>query len=111
LYSGTAIPCTGSVSENSKKVNEVSGKVCRGGEGMTKAIKSKEKKRNNIVILINAENEEELEAIKKEFLLATRKAARKRELGFYITPVETASFETIQNFGDFSLKISARNRG
>lgn len=76
-----------------------------------KAIKTKKKKRNNVVILINAEDKEELQAIKKEFLLTARKAARKLELGFYITPVEKASFETIQDFGDFSLKISARNRG
>lgn len=76
-----------------------------------KTIRTKKKKKNNVVILINAENKEEQKTIKKEFLLMARKAARKRELGFYIAPIERASFETIQNFGDFSLKISARDRG
>ncbi|MCX4324573.1 MAG: hypothetical protein OSJ59_16640, partial [Lachnospiraceae bacterium] len=80
-----------------------------GGESVTKAIRTKKKKKNNVVILIGAENKEELEAIKKEFLFSARRAARKRELGFYIAPVERASFETIQNFADFSLKISAGN--
>lgn len=77
---------------------------------MVKAIRTKKRKRNNIVILINAGNKEELKAIKKEFLLSARRAARKRELGFYIAPVESASFETIQNFADFSLEISTGNR-
>lgn len=77
---------------------------------MAKAIRTKKKKKNNIVILISAENSEELKAIKKEFLFSVRRAARKRELGFYIAPVESASFETIQNFADFSLEISAGNR-
>lgn len=77
---------------------------------MVKAIRTKKRKKNNIVILINAGNEEELKAIKKEFLLSARRATRKRELGFYIAPVESASFETIQNFADFSLKISTGNR-
>lgn len=82
-----------------------------GGERVKmEAIRSKEKKKNNIVILINAEDSEELAAIKSEFLSSTRKAARKRELGFYITPVEKASFETIQDFANFSLEISAGNR-
>lgn len=76
---------------------------------MAKAIRTKKKKKNNIVILISAENSEELKAMKKEFLFSARIAARKRELGFYIAPVESASFETIQNFADFSLKISAGN--
>lgn len=77
---------------------------------MAKAIRTKEKKKNNIVILISAENSKELKAIKREFLLSARRAARKRELGFYIAPVKSASFEAIQNFADFSLEISAGNR-
>lgn len=77
---------------------------------MAKAIRTKKRKKNNIVILISAENREELKAIKKEFLFSARRAARKRELGFYIAPVENASFETIQNFVDFSLEISTGNR-
>lgn len=77
---------------------------------MTKAIRTRKKKKNNIVILINAENNAELKAIKKEFQFLARKSARKRELGFYIAPVERASFETIQDFADFSLEISAGNR-
>lgn len=81
------------------------------GSGEREAIRTKTKKRNNVVILINAEDKDELKAIKEEFLLTARKAARKQELGFYITPIEMASFETIQDFSDFSLKISARNRG
>lgn len=76
-----------------------------GGESVTKAIRTKKKKKNNVVILIGAENNEELEAIKKEFLFSARRAARKRELGFHIAPVERASFETIQNFADFGLEI------
>lgn len=77
---------------------------------MEKAIRTKKRKKNNIVILINAENSNELKAIKKEFLFLARRIAQKRELGFYIAPVEIASFETIQNFADFSLEISAGNR-
>lgn len=77
---------------------------------MAKAIRTKEKKKNNIVIIISAENSKELNAIKKEFQHSARRAARKRELGFYIAPVESASFETIQNFADFGLEISAGNR-
>lgn len=65
-------------------------KLSAGGEKEVNAIKSKKKKKNNIVILINAENKEELKAIKEEFLLSARRAARKRELGFYITSVEQA---------------------
>ncbi len=76
---------------------------------MEKAIRTKKKKKNKVVILISAENSEELKSIKKEFLSSARRAARKRELGFYIAPVEGASFETIQNFADFSLKISTGN--
>lgn len=77
---------------------------------MAKAIRTKKRKKNNIVILISAEKSNELKAIKKEFLFLARKIAQKRELGFYIAPVERASFETIQDFVDFSLKISTRNR-
>ncbi len=77
---------------------------------MTKAIRTRKKKKNNIVILIKAENNAELKAIKKEFQFLTRKSARKRELGFYIAPVERASFETIKDFANFSLEISAGNR-
>lgn len=77
---------------------------------MEKAIRTQKRKKNNIVILISAEDGKELKAIKKEFLFSARRMARKRELGFYITPVEKASFETVQNFADFSLKISARDR-
>lgn len=69
-----------------------------------KAIKTKKRKKNNVVILINAEDKEELREIKEEFLISARKVSRKRELGFYIAPIEMASFEAIQNFGDFSLK-------
>lgn len=76
---------------------------------MTKAIRTKKKKKNNVVILISAEDSKELAAIKKEFLSSARKAARKQELGYYITPVETASLKVIQDFADFSLKISAGN--
>jgi len=82
-----------------------------GGSGERETIRTKKKKRNNVVILINAEDKDALRAIKEEFLLTARKAARKQELGFYIAPIELASFEAIQDFGDFSLKISARNRG
>ena len=82
----------------------------RNSSDKEKAIRTKKKQKNNIVILINAENNKELKAIKKEFLISARKAARKRELGFYITGVEKASFETIQDFANFSLEISAGNR-
>lgn len=77
---------------------------------MTRAIRTNKKKKNNVVILISAENDEELKAIEEEFLLSARRAARKRELGYYIAPVEIASFESVQNFADFSLEISAGNR-
>ncbi len=77
---------------------------------MERPIMTKNKKKNNVVILINAGDSEELKAIKEEFLSSVRKMARKRELGFYITPIERASFEKIQGFADFSLEVSAGNR-
>lgn len=77
---------------------------------MTRAIRTKKKKKNNVVILISAENDEELKAIEEEFLHSARRAARKQELGYYIAPVEIASFESVQNFADFSLEISTGNR-
>lgn len=77
---------------------------------MTKAIRTKKRKKNNIVILISAENSNELKAIKKEFLFLTRRTARKQELGFYIAPIESASLKIIQKFANFSLEIPAGNR-
>lgn len=68
-----------------------------------RSIRSKEKKKNNVVIIVSGENAEE---IKEELLLSVRKMARKKELGFYITPVEVASLKAIQEFADFSLQIS-----
>lgn len=69
-----------------------------------KSIRTKEKKKNNVVIIVSGEDAEE---IKEELLLVARKINRKKELGFYITPVEAASLETVQEFAGFSLKISA----
>ena len=69
-----------------------------------KSIRTKEKKKNNVVIIVSGEDAEE---IKEELLLVVRKMNRKKELGFYITPVEVASLEMVQKFAGFSLKISA----
>lgn len=68
-----------------------------------RSIRSKEKKKNNVVIIISGEESED---IKEELLLMIRKMRRKKELGFYITPVEIASLKTVQEFANFSLKIS-----
>lgn len=72
-----------------------------------RGIRSKQKKKSNVVIIVEGENAEE---IKKELLLAVRKLARKKELGYYITPVEVASLRAIQEFADLSLEVSAEDR-
>lgn len=69
--------------------------------------RSKERKKNNVVIIIEGEEAEE---IREELHLAIRKMARKKELGYYITPVETASLDAIQEFANFRLKISTADR-
>lgn len=68
-----------------------------------KTIRTKEKKKNNIVIIINGEDAKE---IKEKLLLEVKKLARKKELGYYIALKEAVSLETIQKFCDFSLQIS-----
>ena len=79
----------------------------KGGERVEgRSIRSKEKKKSNVVIIVSGEDAEE---IKEELLHIVRKMRRKKELGYYITPVELASLETVQKFADFSLKISTVN--
>ncbi len=73
-----------------------------------RAIRTKGKKKNNVVIIISGE-EGDVKEIKEKLLLEVRKLRRKKELGFYITPVKAASFETIQEFADFSLQISEKD--
>lgn len=73
-----------------------------------KAIRSRFKKRNNLVIIIDGEDAEEL---KEQLLLEVRKISRKKELGYYITPAENVSLNMVQEFANFSLQISAVNRG
>lgn len=77
---------------------------------MTKAIRTNKKKRNNVVIIIDAQDCDEMETIKKDLLLSVRRVARKQEVGYYITPVQNASLETIQDFANFSLKIFTGSR-
>ena len=74
-------------------------------EGM--GIRTKERKKNNVVIIIEGEDAEE---IKKELHLAIRKMARRRELGYYITLAEKASLDAIQEFANLRLKISTVDR-
>lgn len=69
-----------------------------------KSVRTKEKKKNNVVIIVSGEDSEK---IKEELLHTVRKMKRTKELGFYIAPVGIASFETVQEFAGFSLKISA----
>ena len=88
------MPRGGHGNETGKVVREIKGK----------SIRTKEKKKNNVVIIVSGKDAEE---IKEELLLVVRKMTRTKELGFYITPVEAASLETVQEFAGFSLKISA----
>lgn len=72
-----------------------------------RGIISKKKKKNNVVIIVSGEDAAEIQA---ELLLTIRQMARKKELGFYITPVEVASLKAVQEFAEFSLQISTTNR-
>lgn len=71
-----------------------------------RSARTAKKKKNNVVIIVSGEDAEE---IKEELLLVVKKMGRKKELGFYITPTETASLKTIQEFADIRLKISVTN--
>ena len=70
-----------------------------------RSIRSKEKKKNNVVIIISGE---EVEDIKEELLLMIRKMRRKKELGFYITPVEIASLKTEKGGRENKMKGGGR---
>lgn len=56
-----------------------------------KIIRTKEKKKNNIAIIINGEDAEE---IKEKILFEVKKLARKKELGYYIALEEAASLDS-----------------
>ncbi|MCM1090579.1 MAG: hypothetical protein NC092_04510 [Butyrivibrio sp.] len=71
-----------------------------------RSVRTAKKKKNNIVIIASGEDADE---IKEALLPVVRNISRRKELGYYITPTERASLETIQEFADFSLKISAGN--
>lgn len=76
-----------------------------------KGIRSKERKKNNVVIIIDAEKVEEYAEIEKELHACVQKLNRRtKELGYYITPKEMIKSVMMKKFLNFTLEVPALNR-
>lgn len=68
-------------------------------------------KRNNVVIIIDAEKDEEYAEIEKELHACVQKLNRRtKELGYCITPKERTKSIMMKKFLDFTLEVPALNR-
>lgn len=78
---------------------------------MVRSSKEMKKKKNKVVIIIDAENDEKYEEIEKELLSCVRKLNRKtKELGYYITPKERTKSVMLNKFFYFRLEVPTHKR-